>query len=120
MTSISFTLAGGGGNDVITDYVNPQLRKAQLRGNVTVVPVYACANIHNGARPNASTNGARCQLGCVADYATVTLPGWECVICFLEITFFSTFTCCEFSPFEESDFQDCCLRPVLNIDGCRT
>ena len=59
MTSTSFTLAGGGGNDVITDYVNPQLRKAQLRGNVTVVSVYACANIHNGARPNASTNGAR-------------------------------------------------------------
>ena len=59
MTSTSFTLAGGGGNDVITDYVNPQLRKAQLRGNVTVVPVYACANIHNGARPNTSTNGGR-------------------------------------------------------------
>ena len=59
MTSTSFTLAGGGGNDVITDYVDPQLRKAQLRVNVTVVPVYACANIHNGARPNASTNGGR-------------------------------------------------------------
>ena len=44
---------------MITDYVNPQLRKAQLRGNVTVMAVYACANIHNGARPNASTNGAR-------------------------------------------------------------
>ena len=57
MTSTSFTLAGGGGNDVITDYVNPH--KAQPRGNVTVVPVYACANIHNGARPNASTNGGR-------------------------------------------------------------
>ena len=58
-TSTSFTLAGGSGNDVITDYVNPQLRKAQLRGNVNVVPVYACANTHNGARPDASTNGAR-------------------------------------------------------------
>ena len=49
-TSTSFTLAGGSGNDVITDYVNPQLRKAQLRGNI---------NTHNGARPNTSTNGAR-------------------------------------------------------------
>ena len=58
-TSTSFTLAGGSGNDVITDYVNPQLRKAQLRGNVNVVLVYACANTHNGARPDASTNGAR-------------------------------------------------------------
>ena len=58
-TSTSFTLAGGSGNDVITDYVNPQLRKAQLRGNVNVVPVYACANTQNAARPNASTNGAR-------------------------------------------------------------
>ena len=62
---------------------------------------------------------ARCQLGCVADYATVTLPGWECVICFLEITFFSTFTCCEVSSFEKSDFQDYCFRPFLNIDRCR-
>ena len=59
MTSTSITLAGGSGNDVITDYVNPQLRKAQLRGNVTVVPGYACANIHNGARPNGATNGGR-------------------------------------------------------------
>ena len=58
-TSTSITLAGGSDNDVITDYVNPQLRKVQLRGNVTVVPVYACANTHNGARPNASTKGAR-------------------------------------------------------------
>ena len=58
-TTTSITLAGGGGNDVITDYVNPQLRKVQLRGNVTVVPVYACANTHNGVRPNASTKGAR-------------------------------------------------------------
>ena len=58
-TSTSFTLAGGSGNDVIIDYVNPQLRKAQLRGNVNVVPVYACANTHNGARSDASTNGAR-------------------------------------------------------------
>ena len=76
-TSTSFTLAGGSGNDVITDYVNPQLRKAQLRGNVNVVPVYACANTHN----------ARCQLDCVADY--VTLPGWECVICFFRNDFLS-------------------------------
>ena len=44
---------------MITDYVNPQLRKAQLRGNVNVVPVYACANTHNGACPDASINGAR-------------------------------------------------------------
>ena len=52
-TSTSFTLTGGNDNDVITDYVNPQLRKAQLRGNVNV------ATTHNGARPDASTNGAR-------------------------------------------------------------
>ena len=58
-TSTSFTLAGGSGNDVITDYVNPQMRKAQLRDNVNVVPVYACANTQNGARLNASTNGTR-------------------------------------------------------------
>ena len=58
-TFTSFTLAGGSGNDVITDYVNLQLRKAQLRGNVNVVPVYACATTHNDARPDASTNRAR-------------------------------------------------------------
>ena len=109
-TSTSFTLAGGSGNDVITDYVNPQLRKSQLRGNVNVVPVYACANTHN----------ARCQLDCVTDYATVTLPGWECVICFFRNYFFSTFTCCEVSSFDKSHFQDHCLHPVLNSYGCRT
>ena len=58
-TSTSFKLASGNGNDVITDYVNSQLRKAHLRGNVNVVPVYACANTQNGARPSASTTGAR-------------------------------------------------------------
>ena len=83
-TCTSFTLAGGSGNDVITDYVNPQLRKAQLRGNVNVVPVYACANTPNGGRPG-----------------------------FLEITFFSTFTCCEVSSFEKSGFQDYCSRPNI-------
>ena len=56
-TCTSFTLADGSGNDMITDYVNPQLRKAQLRGNVNVVQVYACANTHNVARPDA--DGAR-------------------------------------------------------------
>ena len=65
-TSTSFTLASRSGNDVITDYVNPQLRKAQLRGNVNVVLVYACANTQNGAQPNACANGA----------LAVNLVGW--------------------------------------------
>ena len=46
------------------------------------------APTHNGARPNASTNGARAVNLVVADYATVTLPGWECVICFFRNYFF--------------------------------
>ena len=41
--------------------------------------------------------------------------GWECVI-FFRNYFFSTFTCCEVSSFEQSNFQDYCMRRFLNIE----
>ena len=48
------------------------IRKAQLRGNVNVVPVYACANTHTQRclSRRLYKSCARCQLGCAADYTS--------------------------------------------------